>query len=102
MRFITNDSFADIWFKLNYNFAVLSRPYAGNFHVNPVQPCGSGYVKSFAVGVSPGQIRRLLRKLDRSQVFAFRGENPYTARTDAINIPLLINFHSVGNSRIFA
>src|SRR5258708_26233129 len=99
MRFITNDSFADTQFHLNYDFRKSSRPYAGNIHVNPVQPRGSGYVKSFAVGVSPGQIRGLLRELDCSQVFAFGSENPYAAGTNAIDISLLIDFHAVGNTR---
>src|ERR1700729_3069824 len=65
------------------------------------------YVEGGVIGVSPGQIGRLLGHDNRSQVMAGGIPNPYSPGTNDIQISLAIDLHTIGHpvlrsARLFA
>src|SRR5436309_1230610 len=80
--------------------AAKSRPNPGNIQSNPIQARLRAQVEGLTVIVPPGKVVRMLWADDRSHVLAFGRDNPKPARTRSVEIPLLVDFHSV--ERVFA
>src|SRR5690348_16678141 len=72
------------------------RASPARLQANPIDAGTRRDVKRFAVGIAPGAIRHSLRNLDRADVFALRRNDPYAARSGAVDISSAIQFHAIG------
>src|ERR1700733_7313111 len=63
-----------------------------------VHRSGRREVKGGVIGVSPGEIRRLLWQDDGSQVMTSRVPNPHSAGAGYVEVALTIDLHAIGHT----
>src|SRR5262245_40764214 len=68
---------------------------AGDGQPDPVQARAGGHVERAPVVVSPGEVRRELRRFDRAEMLPGGRDDPYAARSRDVEVTLPVDLHAV-------